>query len=301
MSYRRHDCGFAAARLADKFKRHFDLFWDIEGIRPGRHFPREIQKAVEGSDRVLVLIGTQWAAERDEFNRRRIEDPSDLVAHEIAAGLRRDVVMPVLIDDAHMPERSELPSHIAALSDLNAVTVRLATFDDDAVRLRRAIWGSIAPPPWPVWRKAVISLVLVAAAVVGIAIAINNRPEIDPSVLRVGQSGTFEYQRVTVSDVRFDAAYGHVVKAEVCVLKLATSAPKAKLSWAAWWVEDSSGKTYQPMWLDASTPSGIHPETGRYAVGECARGLIPFNQVAEDTKITKVLYRGKEDQASWKP
>ena len=311
VSYRRRDGGHAAARLADKLKDDFDLFWDLKKIKAGNDFPRAIQQAVEGSHIMLALIGPQWATELDESRRRRLDDPADWVAHEIAVGLRRNVVIPVLIDGARMPERSQLPAHIAKLSDLHAMTVRQESFDDDVERLRRTIWEAVVPPS-PLWRKVAVSAALLLAAVVGIAIATGltgptgsgppsvSRSSTDSGAPRLGQSMTFEYQEVTVYDVRFDTTHGYLVHAKVCVRKLADTSPTTKLSWNAWWIEDDTGDKHHPTLDDDNgRPPLMYARTGRYRVGECAQGFIPFNQVPGTRQLTAVLYRGREHSASW--
>lgn len=315
VSYRRRDGGHAAARLADKLKDDFDLFWDLKKIKAGNDFPRVIQQAVEGSHIMLALIGTQWATEVDEFQRRRLDDPADWVAHEIAVGLRRNVVIPVLLDGAHMPERSELPAHIAKLPDRHAMTVRQESFDDDAERLRRTIWEAVAPR-WPLRRWAAASLVsalLLAALVLGRAVSSGGLPgdtrsDPTPTVtsasngLKPGESATFTRHKISVLEIHDDPTYGLLVRARVCVLKAATSSPTTKLSWAAWSVKDRDDAVYEPALADSnSEPPGMYRQTGWYEVGKCASGVIPFAGAPTSRSMIEVIYADKDDcYATWR-
>ena len=91
VSYRRSDTRHAAGRLDDLLSQDFDLFMDVDDIAPGTDFTVALMRAVDASQVMLVLIGPDWATERDETGRPRIEDPDDWVAHEIAVGLHRKI------------------------------------------------------------------------------------------------------------------------------------------------------------------------------------------------------------------
>lgn len=119
LSYRRMDAPGYAGRLFDHLSRHFgrrSVFMDIDGIAGGREFARVIESALNACDAVLVLIGKNWADCTGPDGRRRLDDPEDWVRLEVAAALRRDVlVIPVLIDGARLPEPTSLPEELRAL------------------------------------------------------------------------------------------------------------------------------------------------------------------------------------------
>jgi hypothetical protein len=320
VSYRRKDTQHAAGRLGDMLSKDFDLFMDVDDIAPGTDYTLALQGAVDASQVMLALIGPAWATERDEFDRRRIDNPDDWVAHEIAVGLQRNiVVIPVLIDGARMPDREDLPPHLADLANRHAFRLHHESFADDADRLRRAIHRVVngwpeddepepqrfvplpAPPPAPApsRRRGVIAIVvmLVLAALIGGAAIVIYQFR----VLRPGDSVTFDSHRVTVRDISYDPAYGYLVAAEVCVRKPIGNAPTTRLTWRAWSVMIQSGQVFTPSVInDATVPPRMYPRDGRYAVGQCASGVIPFAGLPTGSTITQVLYKGSTNSATWR-
>jgi hypothetical protein len=338
VSYRRSDTRHAAGRLADMLGQDFDLFMDVEDIVPGTDFTQALRRAVDASQVMLALIGPDWATERNESGQRRIDDPEDWVAHEIAVGLHRNiVVIPVLIDGARMPDREELPPQLADLANRHAFRLRHESFADDAHRLRRAIHQVIGtapdniPEPEPPARPAlptqppagpaswaaplepssdqqpprrrrrgvlaIIVMLMLATIIGGAAIVIYQL-----RVLRPGETVTFETNRVTVREISYDPAYGYLVAAEVCVRKPMGNAPTNRLTWRAWTVVNDNEQAFTPSLVnDQVEPPGMYPRDGRYAVGQCASGVIPFAGLPADSKITQVIYQGSTNSATWRP
>ncbi len=322
VSYRRKDTRHAAGRLGDMLNEDFDLFMDVDDIAPGTDYTLALQGAVDASQVMLALIGPAWGNERDEFGRRRIDDPEDWVAHEIAVGLQRNiVVIPVLIDGARMPDREDLPPHLADLANRHAFRLHHESFADDADRLRRAIHRVIngwpeddGPEPTPVVSRptpspaappsrprrrgviAIIVMLVLAALVGGAAIVVYQY-----RVLRPGETRTFDSHRVTVRDIGYDPAYGFGVDAEVCVRKPIGNAPTSRLTWRAWSVVNQSGQVFTPSVIsDAAVPPRMYPRDGRYAVGQCASGVIPFAGLPVGSTITQVIYKGSTNSATWR-
>ena len=273
VSYRRKDTRHAAGRLDDLLSQDFDLFMDVEDIAPGTDFTQALLRAVDASQVMLALIGPDWATELDESGQPRINDPQDWVAHEIAVGLSRNiVVIPVLVDEARMPDREDLPPHLADLANRHAFRLHHESFADDADRLRRAIHRVVdgtpedeatGPPDTPVqsaapltWvlpeapagrpvpqrprRKGVVAIIvmLLLAAIIGATAIVIYQVR----VLRPGDSRTFESHRVTVRDISYDPAYGYLVSAEVCVRKPIGNAPTNRLTWRAWTIVSDNGQ-----------------------------------------------------------
>ncbi len=124
VSYRRADsqgwAGRLGADLADAFG-DVARFFDLASIAPGADFAAAIARAIDAADAVLVLIGPRWLESRDAQGRRRLDDPEDLVATEVALALVRPVpVVPVLLGGAAMPGAAELPERLRALAARNA-------------------------------------------------------------------------------------------------------------------------------------------------------------------------------------
>jgi hypothetical protein len=145
ISYRRDDTKHAAGRLGERLGERFDLFMDIDDIRPGTDFTQVVHAAVERADVVLALIGPAWLGQTGESGVRRLDDPHDWVALEIGSALTRGTpVIPVLVDDARMPSAAELPMQLAGLANLQAVTVSHESFSADCERLSTAIESMVA-------------------------------------------------------------------------------------------------------------------------------------------------------------
>jgi tetratricopeptide (TPR) repeat protein len=136
INYRREDSIGSAGRLHDWLAQTFgqqNIFMDVDSIPVGVDFVADLNSQVAACDVVLVVIGPNWLDAKDESGRRRLDNPDDFVAIEIAAALARDIhVIPVLVDGARMPKASELPDPIKSLVRRNAFEMRNAQFRRDA-------------------------------------------------------------------------------------------------------------------------------------------------------------------------
>lgn len=126
LSYRRSD----SARWCDRLANHLDLrfgdsvvFRDVEDLRPGVRWQREIDAALRRADVVLVLIGPSWFGARQ---RRRLADPKDVLRREIVAALGspRRKVIPVLLGGASLPEARALPRPLRPLCEWQTCELR---------------------------------------------------------------------------------------------------------------------------------------------------------------------------------
>src|SRR5258705_4080847 len=150
-----------AGRLHDRLAQTFGrdkLFMDVDHIPAGTDFVAHLNSQVAECDVVLVVIGPNWLSAKDESGGRRLDNPDDFVAIEIAAALARDIrVIPVLVDGARMPKASELPETLKALARRQAVDVRHTHFGHDAgalvKRMREALGDKAAGPAR--WRARV--------------------------------------------------------------------------------------------------------------------------------------------------
>ena len=167
INYRRDDSIGMAGRLHDRLVQTFGrdkLFMDVDHIPAGADFVAHLNNQVAECDVVLAIIGPNWLRAKDKAGRRRLHQPDDFVAIEIAAALARDtLVIPVLVDAARMPKESDLPDTLKPLARRQAVEVRHAHFGHDAealiARMRKALGQEAAGPGrWSV------PLVAVAAA-----------------------------------------------------------------------------------------------------------------------------------------
>lgn len=148
ISYRRDEStGYAGRiheRLAGKFGTR-SVFMDLDDIKPGKDFIQVIEDHIASCDFLLALIGKQWLTLQTADGRRRIDDPNDFVRIEIARALARNVrIIPVLINNAHMPAEPDLPQDIRGLCRHQAVELSEERWDYDFGKLTRALSGDFA-------------------------------------------------------------------------------------------------------------------------------------------------------------
>lgn len=144
VSYRRSDSRNAAARLVDcldKARGIDKVFFDIESIQAGENFKDRITTALGKSDVCLVLIGDDWLVEGED-QRPRLQNKGDFVRMEVLAAIEAQIkVIPVLLDNAPMPEAQQLPNELASIVTLNAAYLRHETFKQDVKSLAKQLRG----------------------------------------------------------------------------------------------------------------------------------------------------------------
>src|ERR1700758_4207711 len=94
INYRRDDSSATAGRLHDRLAREFgekSLFMDVDSMPAGIDFVAYLNARVEAFDLFLAIIGPDWLDARNATGGRRLDDPEDYVAVEIAAALRREI------------------------------------------------------------------------------------------------------------------------------------------------------------------------------------------------------------------
>jgi TIR domain-containing protein len=149
ISYRRRETSGHAGRLYDRLAEHFGserVFMDLR-MEPGVDFVKQIDDAVTSCDALLSLIGAQWLDMRDSHGRRRLDDPDDFARLEVEAALARgDVrVIPVLVQDAKMPDAEELPESLAPLARRHAIELSDERWDYDVGRLIEVLDRTLGP------------------------------------------------------------------------------------------------------------------------------------------------------------
>lgn len=149
ISYRRDDSEGEAGRLFDDLIRAFGndaVFMDVAGIRPGVDFRKAIEDNVTSCGVFLAIIGPAWLTIASPEGKRRLDDPSDFVALEIASALRREVpVIPILVHDAKMPAVDLLPEALKPLAYRNSVELSHARWNSDVTLLIEALKSYVTP------------------------------------------------------------------------------------------------------------------------------------------------------------
>jgi TIR domain len=145
VSYRRSDADTDAGRIADRLVDAFgrgNVFHDHETLKAGIRWEQQIEEALSRTDVVIVVIGPAWLTEVRPDGRRRLDDPDDMVAYEIARSIDRGIrIVPVLVKDATLPTEVELPERLKALPKYQARKVRNDSFVADVDRLVEDLSG----------------------------------------------------------------------------------------------------------------------------------------------------------------
>jgi hypothetical protein len=141
VSYRRTDSAMAG-RIFDRLVQRFgkkSLFIDIDNIPFGGDFRKHIDDALKSSDLLIALVGPKWGG--GEGKDAKITREADPVRVEIETALKQSVpVLPVLLDEAKMPEPSDLPESIREFAYRNAAEVESGRdFDIHVDRLIKAV------------------------------------------------------------------------------------------------------------------------------------------------------------------
>ena len=142
ISYRRADSAAYAQGLYDRFKERYgreQVFRDLD-MEYGIDFVERVDETIRSCAAMLVIIGPGWLGARDEAGNRRLDDPDDYVRIEVSNALNRAArVIPVLVGDARMPRKAELPDALGGLARRNAVQISDSRWDYDVSRLTETL------------------------------------------------------------------------------------------------------------------------------------------------------------------
>lgn len=224
ISYRRGDTGGHAGRLYDDLVDHFGrnkVFRDIDALQSqlGLDFTEALDRALEASDVVLVLIGPNWLGIGGSDGTRRLDNPEDILHQEISRALARPMtrVIPVLLGGAAMPPSADLPAPLKPLARRQAIDISDRRWSFDVAQLIAAIEPLVGSqtPATPGASGSnrgaiatVIAVLLVAAGVGGLfAFDIlppgndtTPTPEPSPTELARGNGGTEEAETPSPTD-----------------------------------------------------------------------------------------------------
>lgn len=144
ISYRRQDEAAFAGRLYDRLARQFGterVFIDVDSIHLGLDFTEIIDASLARCRILLVVIGARWVDARNERGQQRLANPHDFVRMEIETALARPAVrvIPVLVDDAPLPDLAELPASLSPLTRRQALAMANTSFGADADHLVRTL------------------------------------------------------------------------------------------------------------------------------------------------------------------
>jgi hypothetical protein len=152
INYRRDDSSGVAGRLGDRLAQNFsrrDIFMDVDAMKPGLDFVKQLDEHVAKCDVFLAVIGPSWLKATDEKGRRRLDLPRDYVRVELACALKREIpVIPVLVNGAAMPIEDDLPDDLKSLTNRHALELRHTRFAADSEAIIRALHIILPRTKW---------------------------------------------------------------------------------------------------------------------------------------------------------
>jgi pterin-4a-carbinolamine dehydratase len=138
ISYRRDDDAARAAMLDRIISGTFNepshpqkvrIYRDTSA-RLGVAWPEEVRDRCSSADIVLVVIGPKWLEAKDQYSRRRIDQPDDWVRQEIELARDRTVI-PIAFGGLAIPPAEALHETISYLASRQGVSVRDEFADAD--------------------------------------------------------------------------------------------------------------------------------------------------------------------------
>ena len=146
INYRRKDTFGVAKSLHDKLSAKFgsnSVFLDTEDLEGGDKWEDEFNGSGENAKIAIVLIGENWLEQNDKGNNR-IKDKGDWVRNEIKLALEHKLtIIPILVNAAIMPEKSDLPVDIHEITRYQALNLRSTRFDDDFNNISKTICAKL--------------------------------------------------------------------------------------------------------------------------------------------------------------
>lgn len=140
LSYRRKDSADVTARIRERLVGEFGreaVFFDVDSIPLGVNFRAHIVATLAQCKACLAIVGPEWVNICDDKGNRRLDDFNDPIRVEIETALRIDRrVIPVLVGNANVPERDQVPDSLHGFCSQNAFKVRPdPDFDQDMSKL----------------------------------------------------------------------------------------------------------------------------------------------------------------------
>jgi formylglycine-generating enzyme required for sulfatase activity len=124
ISYRRKDSGYPAQQIYKVLAEYFgsgSVIFDIDKIPLGTNFLKFLDNEISACDIFLVVIGDYWI----DLLKQRLGDQEDIVRIEIQTALEKKIpIVPILVGNASIPCKNDLPPKLSELTYMQAVEVR---------------------------------------------------------------------------------------------------------------------------------------------------------------------------------
>jgi hypothetical protein len=195
INYRRDDVAGVAGRLFDylalKYPRR-SLFMDVDAMKPGMDFARQLDTQVAQCQVLLAVIGPNWLDAKDKAGQRKLDAEKDYVRIELVSALKRAIpLIPILVDGAEMPPEDALPDDLKPLTRRHALELRHTRFNADADAIAQALESAV-PRRRLAWLSIGAAVAVAAIALVAVLwpkIAANLYPgATPPAVVAVNPS-----------------------------------------------------------------------------------------------------------------
>jgi len=179
ISYRRRGDPDKVDHLATILRTSFgqkQVFLDVGGIEGASKWPQALHRQLASTGAMVALLHKEWAYETKKgSDKRRIDDPNDVVRYEISQALANNIpVLPVLLDGAPMPEPDQLPPDLKALWLFQGMPLQSGErFAQDAEAIIRRLRIMLDKRPRNNVHLAVIATcILLFAIILGVALAL---------------------------------------------------------------------------------------------------------------------------------
>jgi len=142
ISYHRDDTAASSGRLFNYLSRPFgknNVFKDIFSMEGGDKLRQKVRESIENADVFLPVIGTKWIEIQKTSNFKNT-DSEDWVEFETKIALEKGlIIIPILVDNASMPDGKNLSERIKQLAEINASELTFKHYDYDVKNLVRDI------------------------------------------------------------------------------------------------------------------------------------------------------------------
>jgi tetratricopeptide (TPR) repeat protein len=151
ISYRREDSLAVARDLAGRLRAKFDpesIFFDEASIALGTNWIRAIRKAASSASVMLAPVGRDWVRAADEFARRRIDDPNDVLVQELCEAHDSHIpIVPLWIDGQPPLPAEALPKHLKFLADQQGIAFDITRDFDRLCEKLKGLGIEAGPAP----------------------------------------------------------------------------------------------------------------------------------------------------------
>lgn len=201
LSYRRNDlAGEQVALIHTTLTREFgkrSTFWD-KHMQGASQWERILRESSSSAKVCLILIGSNWNEVDKGTNKPRMFNFDDWVRIEIELAINNGlVVIPVLINGAKLPYKSEIPDSIWKIYERNAIEVETNKWEIYGDKLVNELKPII--PATPIFKKYLLPFAILILLGLGYYIYtyISEKCEVNNNKFQIGYSekiSTFKNQ-----------------------------------------------------------------------------------------------------------